>query len=185
LIDLLVRRLAVYTGSTIAIQDSDTDQEPPFDSHGFVSSRAMTINVRIARISGNILSCKLTFSLRFCPSGLAKLTRLSSTWTALYLKEPETQDELIESVRGVIRALYETARDFPPELSISFAKSPLQVTRTSASLYLMLYQVSLTACQVWLPHMIKSNAAVAGHDVCYPAYSASSRKSKDGKPGVA
>ncbi|KAH7376812.1 hypothetical protein B0T11DRAFT_24189 [Plectosphaerella cucumerina] len=153
------RRLAVSTGSTIAIQDSDTDQEPPFDSHGFVSSRAMTINVRIARISGNILSCKLTFSLRFFPSGLAKLTRLSSTWTALYLKEPETQDELIESVRGVIRALYETARDFPPELSISFAKSPLQLTRTSASLYLMLYLAMMYAIRPILLHLAKARMA--------------------------
>ncbi|KAK6225254.1 hypothetical protein QIS74_01301 [Colletotrichum tabaci] len=128
------RRLAVSTGSTIAIHDSDTDQDPPFDSHGFVSSRAITINVRIAKISGTILS-------------------------SLYLKKHETQDALIEAVRGVIRALYETARDFPPELSISFTRSPLQVTRTSASLYLMLYQAMMYDIRPILLHLAKTRMA--------------------------
>ncbi|THZ87636.1 hypothetical protein D6C83_09438, partial [Aureobasidium pullulans] len=43
----------------------------------------------------------------------------------------------------MLRTLFDIGQSFPPELAIDFASSPVRLTRTAASLHLMLYQAIL------------------------------------------
>lgn len=52
-----------------------------------------------------------------------------------------SQLELVERIQAILVSLYETGRSIPPEFAIDFSLPNLQVSRTGASLYLMLFQV--------------------------------------------
>lgn len=61
---------------------------------------------------------------------------------ALYGNKSITQLELVEKIQHSLQELHDTARSFPTPLVLDFSR-PLQwATRTGASLYLMLFQVS-------------------------------------------
>lgn len=52
------------------------------------------------------------------------------------------QDAFVIRVQAVMRSLHKIARSMPSEFSLDFGAPVLKVTRTAASLHLMLYQVS-------------------------------------------
>lgn len=67
----------------------------------------------------------------------------SNICQALYGNKSITQLELVHKIKHSLQELHDTARSFPTPLVLDFGK-PLQwATRTGASLYLMLFQVSL------------------------------------------
>lgn len=60
---------------------------------------------------------------------------------ALYGNTSITQLELVYKIQKILQNLYETGRSFPPALVLDFNRPLQTVTRTGASLYLMLFQV--------------------------------------------
>ncbi|BAE62776.1 unnamed protein product [Aspergillus oryzae RIB40] len=59
---------------------------------------------------------------------------------ALYGNTSITQLELVYKIQKILQNLYETGRSFPPALVLDFNRPLQTVTRTGASLYLMLFQ---------------------------------------------
>ncbi|KAH8729903.1 hypothetical protein BGZ61DRAFT_346209, partial [Ilyonectria robusta] len=59
-----------------------------------------------------------------------------------------SQTELVQKIQSTLQALYEAGRSIPSNFSIHFSDSKLTVTRTGASLYLMLFQDKVVASKV-------------------------------------
>ena len=65
-------------------------------------------------------------------------------YSALYGNASITQNELVRKIQIVLQDLYETGRSLPAPLLLDFNRPLQTVTRTGASLYLMLFQVRLS-----------------------------------------
>ncbi|KAF5263503.1 hypothetical protein FOXYS1_5751 [Fusarium oxysporum] len=127
---MLERRLAAATGNPVGIPDDAIDLPPPFDAAGFIPSTAIRINLNAAKISGQILS-------------------------TIYLSKPGSQEAFVNSVRCIMESLYKITNDIPPEHSLNFSATLLKVSRTSASLHLMLYQAMMHAIRPILLYLAK------------------------------
>ncbi|KAJ5773311.1 hypothetical protein N7457_008207 [Penicillium paradoxum] len=115
---MLDRRLSSGLGLAAGADERQLCTELPRNAMGFQSPVALAINVRIARVTDDIMS----------------------TTTALYGNKSITQLELVQKIQQILQELHDTGRSFPKSLTLDFNR-PLQlVTRTGASLYLMLFQ---------------------------------------------
>lgn len=120
----------------MAADDRQLSTELPQDAPGFPSPQAIIINVKIARTTGDIMTCKLAIPLHVVLQGLTCVT------VALYGNTCLTQPDLVHKVQNILKSLFETGHSIPPEYSIDLTRPFPCVTRTGGSLYLMLFQVS-------------------------------------------
>ncbi|THZ82733.1 hypothetical protein D6C84_05554 [Aureobasidium pullulans] len=114
-INMLDKRLSASLACPAGIDDRNLSPEMPSPSVAFQSPVALTINIRIAKTTGEIM-------------------------TSLYKSTATTHIELVQTIQNMLRTLFDIGQSFPPELVIDFASSPVRSTRTAASLHLMLYQ---------------------------------------------
>lgn len=89
------------------------------------------------------MSSKSLFYLVFKKKEREKNTTLMGGEKALYGNKSITQLEFVQKVQYSLQELHNTGRSFPKALTLDFNKNLQTVTRTGASLYLMLFQVSL------------------------------------------
>ncbi|KAG7128528.1 putative transcriptional regulatory protein C3C7.04 like [Verticillium longisporum] len=125
----------VTTESPLGIEDDAITIEAPFPSFGFQSPDAININVSLARVSGQIYS-------------------------TIYGCHMIRQDAFVIRVQAVMRSLHKIARSMPSEFSLDFGAPVLKVTRTAASLHLMLYQPLMYAAR---PLLLRAAKGVIGH----------------------
>ncbi|KAG0161120.1 hypothetical protein PDIDSM_8653 [Penicillium digitatum] len=112
---MLDRRLSSGLGLAAGADERQLRTEIPRNAMGFQSPIALAINVRIARVTDDIMS-------------------------SLYGIKSITQLELVQKIQQILQELHDTGRSFPKSLMLDFNR-PLQlVPRTGASLYLMLFQ---------------------------------------------
>ncbi|CAI7657728.1 unnamed protein product [Penicillium glandicola] len=112
---MLDRRLSSGLGLAAGADERQLRTELPRNAMGFQSPIALAINVRIARVTDDIMS-------------------------SLYGNKSITQLELVQKIQQILQELHDTGRSFPKSLMLDFSR-PLQlVSRTGASLYLMLFQ---------------------------------------------
>ncbi|KAB8231916.1 Zn(II)2Cys6 transcription factor [Aspergillus alliaceus] len=112
---MLDRRLSSGLGLAAGSDERQLRAELPRQAIGFQSPIALAINVRIARATDEIMS-------------------------SLYGNASITQMDLVHKIQKILQDLYETGRSFPPALVLDFNRPLHTVTRTGASLYLMLFQ---------------------------------------------
>ncbi|KAE8374877.1 FAD-linked oxidoreductase-like protein [Aspergillus bertholletiae] len=112
---MLDRRLSSGLGLAAGSDERQLRAELPRQAIGFQSPIALAINVRIARATDEIMS-------------------------SLYGNASITQMELVHKIQKILQDLYETGRSFPPAFVLDFSRPLQTVTRTGASLYLMLFQ---------------------------------------------
>lgn len=72
------------------------------------------------------------------------------TCTALYGNSSITELDLVKRIQDILKELSDIGRSFPQALVLDFTRPLGNVTRTGASLYLMLFQVRLSE---WWPGM--------------------------------
>ncbi|KAJ5316717.1 hypothetical protein N7508_001225 [Penicillium antarcticum] len=119
---MLDRRLSSGLGLAAGADERQLRTELPRNAVGFQSPIALAINVRIARVTDEIMS-------------------------TLYGNKSITQLELVRNIQKILQELHETGRSFPKTLVLDFNRPLKAVTRTGASLYLMLFQVSYSNTQ--------------------------------------
>lgn len=68
--------------------------------------------------------------------------------TALYGNSSITELDLVKRIQDILKELSDISRSFPQALVLDFTRPLGAVTRTGASLYLMLFQVCLSE---WKP----------------------------------
>ena len=105
------------------------------------------MNVEIARAIGEIMSSRLRAS--FCKE------RSQLTTSALYSSTTISQTKLVKSIQSTLQKLYETQRSIPNQFAIDFDKPRLAMTRTSATLYLSLFQAILLLVRPMLLQRVK------------------------------
>ncbi|KAJ5797368.1 uncharacterized protein N7503_006664 [Penicillium pulvis] len=112
---MLDRRLSSGLGLAAGADERQLRAGYPRHAVGFQSPVAITINVRIARITDEIMS-------------------------SLYGSASITQIELVRKIQIILQELYGIGQSFPPSLAMDFSRPLERVTRTGSSLFLMLFQ---------------------------------------------
>ncbi|KAL4871699.1 hypothetical protein BDV12DRAFT_18414 [Aspergillus spectabilis] len=122
------RRLAAATGNPPGIQDEAVRVSYPDTSPGFTSPAALNLNIRIAKTTGEILQ-------------------------VIYGQKIQTEQSFVKGVQKILVSLHEISGSIPQELGLDFSRRPLTVTRTKATLYLMLYQAIMLATRPTLLYL--------------------------------
>ncbi|KAL2826097.1 hypothetical protein BDW59DRAFT_161222 [Aspergillus cavernicola] len=122
------RRLAAATGNPPGIQDEAITANYPEDFPGFASPAPLTVNITVAKTTGQILQI-------------------------IYGQKAQTQQSFIKGVQGILVSLHQISTSMPQELILEFSDKPLAVTRTNATLYLMLYQTIMLATRPTLLYL--------------------------------
>ncbi|GKT58213.1 fungal specific transcription factor domain-containing protein [Colletotrichum tofieldiae] len=116
----LDRRLAAATGNPSSILDDVIEVDMPTDSPGFPPALPLRTNIKIARVTGRILS-------------------------TIYGPGTHPEETFVPNVQDIVQSLYWIAKEIPGELSPNSSDSPSVEgdvsLRTSAYLHMMLYQL--------------------------------------------
>ncbi|KAH6989083.1 hypothetical protein BKA56DRAFT_641098 [Ilyonectria sp. MPI-CAGE-AT-0026] len=123
------RRLAAATGNPLSIHDDAIGTCIPGDSPGFSTPGALNVNIKLARVTGE-------------------------TMGAIYGHRNRSVAYYLRSVKKILARLLEVAKSIPVEYAIDFSKH-LVMSRTSATLHLMLYQGIILATRPTLLHVAK------------------------------
>ncbi|KAL2208297.1 hypothetical protein CC79DRAFT_1357747 [Sarocladium strictum] len=124
------RRLAAATGNPCGISDDSIEIDLPRDSPGFVPAAPLHLNVKIARITGRIIS------ILYGPNN------------------ERSEDDFVSKVQEIIHSLYEISNELPSKLSTDVSgPGPALSIRTSASLQLMLLQATLLTIRPIMLHV--------------------------------
>lgn len=138
------RRLCAAGGYPMSIGDHAISTPPPYDAAGYPSATHMAVNVRTARVLGQITSL-------------------------VYAQKEETEATFITKVSEVLRFLHEIETGMPAELSIKFSSSGLIIAglpfeqsspmtaRTSSSLYISVYSAVIYAVRPILLYMARES----------------------------
>lgn len=138
------RRLCAAGGYPMSIGDHAISTPPPYDAAGYPSATHMAVNVRTARVLGQITSL-------------------------VYAQKEETETAFVTKVSEVLRSLHEIETGMPAELSIKFGPSGLIIAglpfdecnpmtaRTSSSLYISVYSAVIYAVRPILLYMARES----------------------------
>ncbi|TEA15283.1 putative transcriptional regulatory protein [Colletotrichum sidae] len=128
------RRLAAATGNPSGISDDVIEIDMPNDSPGFPPALPLRTNIRIARVTGRILS-------------------------TIYGPGNHREETFVPNVQEIVQSLYWIAKEIPGEFSGKLIISPLLdgdvSLRTSAYLHMMLYQAILLTIRPVMLHVSK------------------------------
>ncbi|GKT41194.1 proline utilization trans-activator [Colletotrichum spaethianum] len=114
------RRLAAATGNPSGIVDDVIEVDMPTDSPGFPPALPLRTNIKIAKLTGRILS-------------------------TIYGPGTHPEETFVPNVQDIVQSLYWIAKEIPGELSpnlsgVQSMEGDVSL-RTSAYLHMMLYQV--------------------------------------------
>ncbi|KAF4468758.1 transcriptional regulatory [Fusarium albosuccineum] len=112
---MLDRRLSAGLGLPTGTDERQMRSEFPRSSAGFQNPLPMMINIQIAQVTGKIM-------------------------TSFYGNTAITRTDLVNRIQDTLQNLHEIGRSIPSALSIDFSDSSSTIARTSASLYIMLFQ---------------------------------------------
>ncbi|KAL6353953.1 hypothetical protein LRP88_12948 [Fusarium phalaenopsidis] len=131
------RRLAVATGTPSGINDDAIDLPLPWDAAGFPPAAAIRANIRIARVTGQII-------------------------TNLYGTKFENEEDFVSNAQQIMKNLFDISTEIPSEQFLNLAGNNSNVSlRTAASLHLMLYQAALLAIR---PLMLRITQLILSGD---------------------
>ncbi|KAF4472492.1 fungal specific transcription factor domain-containing [Fusarium albosuccineum] len=117
------RRLAAATGTPFGINDDAISIPLPPDAPEFPSGAATRTNVKIARVTGEVISI-------------------------LYGTKFKREEDFVHNAQQIIKSLSEIAKEIPSEQSLTLSGITSELAlRTSGSLHLMLYQLILSGNQ--------------------------------------
>ncbi|CAG9940284.1 unnamed protein product [Clonostachys rosea f. rosea IK726] len=112
---MLDRRLSAGLGLPMGVDERQIRADLPKPAAGFQPPLPLIINIQIARATGEIM-------------------------TTFYGNTSISQAELVRRIQNLLQSLHETGRSIPANFVSEFESSHGNVSRTNASLYLMLFQ---------------------------------------------
>lgn len=163
-------------GFPMAIHDETITIDAPTDAPGFSPARAIAMNLKAAKITGQINWSKLPHCALYRKH--CQLTRI-----AIYTKKGLSELSFIEDVQNIFHSIDDLERNMPAEYvmdidqgsvhvgGLEFAKSAQPTARTSSSLYLSIYQVSLPPQLVDITSTSLPNFVSLGFHSRWKAYS--------------
>ncbi|KAH6695691.1 fungal-specific transcription factor domain-containing protein [Plectosphaerella plurivora] len=128
---MLDRRLSAALGLPSAADNRQISLELPGSAPGFQSAQALNVNVRIAHVTGDIM-------------------------TSLYGNTALSELDLVRKIQSILKSLHDTGQSIPRKYIIDFSKKDLAVSRTGASLYLMLYQAVILCIRPLILQKVKA-----------------------------
>ncbi|KAL0943358.1 fungal specific transcription factor domain-containing protein [Colletotrichum truncatum] len=128
------RRLAAATGNPSGILDDVIEIDMPIDSPGFPPALPLRTNIKIARVTGRILS-------------------------TIYGPGNHPEETFVPNVQDIVQSLYWIAKEIPGDFSSRLFDLPSMEgdvsLRTSAYLHMMLYQAILLTIRPVMLHVSK------------------------------
>ncbi|KAF6809169.1 fungal specific transcription factor domain-containing protein [Colletotrichum plurivorum] len=128
------RRLAAATGNPSGISDEVIEIDMPNDSPGFPPALPLRTNIKIARVTGRILS-------------------------TIYGPGNHPEETFVPGVQDIVQSLYWIAKEIPGDFSGRLSGLPSiegdVSMRTSAYLHMMLYQAILLTIRPVMLHVSK------------------------------
>ncbi|KAK1491209.1 hypothetical protein CTAM01_10324 [Colletotrichum tamarilloi] len=128
------RRLAAATGNPAGILDDVIEIDMPTDSPGFPPALPLRTNIKIAKVTGRILS-------------------------TIYGPGNHPEETFVPNVQEIVQSLYWIAKEIPGEFSSKLSDMPSMEgdvsLRTSAYLHMMLYQAILLTIRPVMLHVSK------------------------------
>ncbi|KAL6884748.1 hypothetical protein GGI43DRAFT_419296 [Trichoderma evansii] len=158
------RRLAAAVGFPVAISDAVITAEQPSDYAGYPAAIAIAVNVKLARITGQITA-------------------------TIYSRNNDAEASFIKDVQNILHSLHQVESTMPPEIAggihpselllreTLLTSSQLSSARTSASLYLTVYQTVIYAVRPILLYMARSSGS--DHNDSYQTMSPTLRRLAD------
>ncbi|ETS74853.1 hypothetical protein PFICI_13337 [Pestalotiopsis fici W106-1] len=126
------RRLAAATGNPFGLDDTEMQARWPFESPGFASATALSTNVRIARITGQIIR-------------------------DVYRRKHETDDGFVKTTQDILNQLLDIDQKMSREFSIDYTVDTCITSRTTATLRLMLLQAKMLMTRPVLLYRTREN----------------------------
>lgn len=151
----------------MSIDDKAITVGPPSDVLGFSSSAAIALNVRAARITGQITQSTYV-DMSLLKQGFASFFRLSispptlldvctglTPVLAIYSSHDSFESSFIDEVQNILNALHDIKATMPAQYQMDMRDSRLRIAgrlfseldqetaRTGSSLYLSVHQVCL------------------------------------------
>ncbi|KAH7334191.1 hypothetical protein BKA66DRAFT_517567 [Pyrenochaeta sp. MPI-SDFR-AT-0127] len=143
------RRLCAAGGYPMSIADYAIDAPPLYDVAGYASVTAIVVNVRTARVTGQITS-------------------------TIYSQKDDTEIEFVTNVQNILRSLHEIESTMPLEYSMelkstgllvagrTFADAPGTIARTSSGLYTSVYSAVIYTVRPILLYMARQHREAGG-----------------------
>lgn len=131
------RRISAALGLPAAADDRQLAFELSAPAPGFPSPDGLNIKVRIAHATGEIMACGSRGI-----QGRPHTAILANCRQALFGNVAMSEDEFLVQVQSVLGSLRATRKSIPARYVLDFSLSHMSVDRTSASLYLTLFQAS-------------------------------------------
>ncbi|OQU97036.1 Fungal Zn2-Cys6 binuclear cluster domain-containing protein [Cladophialophora immunda] len=131
------RRLAAATGNPTTIQDDVILVELPTESPGFCSPVSMNLNIRTAKVTGQIMQ-------------------------TIYAQKNQSEQAFTAAVRQILVDLVQISREVDQEALPYHSDSP-RMSRSKLSLKLTLYQAMILATRPTLLHLAKARLDKAGN----------------------
>ena len=109
----------------------------PSEAPGFPTGAAIRTNIKIAQVTGQVITSKSMPSLNS-----------SLTSIVLYGTKFKKEQDFVSHAQQIIKSLADIAKEIPSEQSLSLRGNSELALRTSTSLHLMLYQVRILVVYV-------------------------------------
>ncbi|KAI9162692.1 Proline utilization trans-activator [Paramyrothecium foliicola] len=136
---MLDRRLSAALGLPMSVDERQIRADLPKPQAGFLSPLPITINVHIARATGEIM-------------------------TSFYGNVAISQAELVKRIQNMLQSLYEIGRSIPEKIVTDFDNPTAKGGRTQASLHLMLFQAIILCVRPIILQTVKEKVeALNGH----------------------
>ncbi|KAG9258450.1 fungal-specific transcription factor domain-containing protein [Emericellopsis atlantica] len=132
---MLDRRLSANLGLPPAVDSRQISLELPTTAPGFRSSQALNVNVRLAHTTGEIMG-------------------------SLYSNTAVSESELVPKIQSILQSLHDIEKSIPQKYALDFESSELELSRTSATLYLILFQAVVLCIRPVYLQRIKAKVEV-------------------------
>ncbi|CAH0047054.1 unnamed protein product [Clonostachys solani] len=125
------RRLAAATGNPVGVSDDAITTITPWSSPGFQPVSALDVNIKLAKITGRINQ-------------------------EIYGRKSQSDREFIIQTQNILIALFQIQQEMPSQYVIDLTSDSSSFSRTSATLYLMLFQAVMLVTRPTLLHIARS-----------------------------
>jgi len=134
------RRLTAAAGYPLAFHDDLIHTPMPVETPGFVSPKAMNVNIEIAITTGEIMK-------------------------VVYSSRSTSETNFASNVQSILLRLTEIRKSIPHPISLDFPLPLQNITRVSATIYLMLFQAISLCTRPVLLHLARLAFQGGGRNV--------------------
>lgn len=131
---ILDREFSALMGGPMSVRDEDITTDLPSQKNNSTTAINMTLQIRLSRLTAQILTSKSTFEV---------FKTISNQFQAVYGVGKEFDGALLRNTQSILYILADLSRDLSHTFSAQFQGSISQISRTTTRLMLSYHHVSI------------------------------------------